>query len=129
MLLIVLALATSAFADPPPSAFDGRCFYPPGLGDPVPLEVRTTCNRVVTGPQGVDFLQTAWDARMLSFSGRWEEDRLVVETVTERSGRSYEARGLCRIYRADEEVSVIACTAVQGARSWIGNFRVSGIDG
>jgi len=129
MILPLLALATSAFADPGPVGYEGRCFYPPGLGDPAPLEIRTNCDRVETDAQGVDFLDTAWDARMLRFAGDWDGGRMTVTSVTQRNGETFAARGLCRVYRANEKVSTIACTAVNGARSWVGNFQVSRING
>ncbi len=127
MLLPLLAFAASAFAAPTPAGYDGQCFYPPGLGDPAPLEVRVTCDHVSTDANGMEFSDTNWDARMLRFSGEWQDERLTVTSVTQRNGQVFEARGLCRIYRTNEEVSVIACTAVNGARTWIGNFRVSRI--
>lgn len=124
-LLALLLFAQSAFAAAPAASYDGQCIYPPGLGEPRPGEVRVTCSRVVLDAGGVDFIDRAWNRRMLRFSGQWEGDRLTVRSVTPRSGSTVEARGLCRTYYAEEEVSVIACTAVSGGRSWIGNFQMS----
>jgi hypothetical protein len=123
--LSLVVLAQAAFAPTPAASYDGQCIYPPGLGEPRGEEVRVTCNRVATDSGGVEFHDRNWDARMLRFSGEWAGDRLTVRSVTPRRGSTVEARGLCRIYHANEAVSVIACTAVSGSRSWIGNFRVS----
>ena len=124
-LLTILALAQSAFGAAPAAEFDGQCVYPPGLGEPRPGEVWVTCSRVRLGPDGIDFIDRAWNRRMLRFSGEWQGDRLTVRSVTPRSGATLEVRGLCRTYYTDEKVSVIACTAVAGGRSWLGNFKVS----
>lgn len=124
-LFPLLLLAQSAFAAAPAASYDGQCMYPPGLGEPQPGEVRVTCSRVILAENAVDFVDRAWNRRMLRFSGQWEGDRLTVSSVTARSGSTVEARGLCRTFRADEQVSVIACTAVSGSRTWIGNFKVS----
>ena len=124
-LSALLLIAQSTFAALPADGFDGQCIYPPGLGDPRPGEVRVTCNRVELDEGGVDFVDRSWNRRMLRFAGEWEGDRLVVRTVTPRTGATLEVRGLCRTYHANEAVSVIACTAVAGGRSWIANFKVS----
>jgi hypothetical protein len=108
----------------PAASYDGECLYPPGLGEPRG-ELRVSCNRVVTDGDGVEFRDRNWNARMARFSGEWDGDRLTVRSVRLRTGAAIEARGLCRTYYANEEVSVIACTAVSGGRSWIGNFKVS----
>jgi hypothetical protein len=97
------------------------------LGDPRPGEVRVSCDRVATDKTGVDFVSRAWDTRMLRFSGEWDGDLLKVRSITPRSGAALQARGVCRVDSANGEVSVIACTAVAGGRSWIGNFKVSRI--
>ena len=123
----LLLLAQVAFGAAPGASYDGQCIYPPGLGEPRGDEVRVTCNRVNVDGAGVDFVDRSWNRRMLRFSGQWEGDRLTVRSVTPRDGRMVEARGLCRTYYANEEVSVIACTAVSGGRTWLGNFKVSRI--
>ena len=123
-LFTILALAQSAFGAMAPAEFDGQCLYPPGLGEPRGGEVRVTCSRVALDASGVNFIDRAWNRRMLRFAGEWNGDRLTVRSVTPRSGAALEVRGLCRIYYANEEVSTIACTAVAGGRSWIGNFKV-----
>jgi hypothetical protein len=122
-----LFIAQSAFTAVPAAALDGQCIYPPGLGDPQSGEVRVTCSRVELDAGGIDFVDRSWNRRMLRFSGDWEGDRLTVHTVTPRSGATQEVRGLCRVYYANEVVSVIACTAVAGGRTWLGNFRASRI--
>ncbi|WP_305097712.1 hypothetical protein [Croceibacterium aestuarii] len=123
-LFAFLALAQGAVADVPTS-YDGQCIYPPVLGDPRPGEVRLTCSRVITDGAGIDFIDREWDSRMMRFAGVWDGDLLKVRSVTPRTGAALQARGVCRVDYADGAVSVIACTAIAGGRSWIGNFRVS----
>ena len=125
ILLPLIALAQGAFAAAPAVTYDGQCVYPPGLGEPRPGEVWVTCSQVVRNSDGLDFRDRAWDRSMLRFSGEWDGDRLTVRSVVPRTGGPVEARGLCRMYYAEEAVSVIACTAVSNGRSWIGNFKVS----
>ena len=126
-LLALALLAQSAFAAPPPASYEGECVYAPGLGEPRAGEVRVTCDQVTTDAGGIDFRTSAWDVRMLRFAGTWDGDRLTVASVVPRSGPPVEVRGLCRRYYANERVSVIACTAVAGGRSWIANFKVTRI--
>ena len=126
LMLAVLAIAQSAFASVPDATFDGQCLYPPGLGAPAPLEARATCDRVRADGNGVEFQDSQWPDKRLRFMGEWGEgERMVVRAVVPRNGETIEARGLCRIYRANDEPSMVACTAVAGARSWVANFRVS----
>ena len=128
MIAAALALlAQSASATLPPAVFDGECIYAPGLGDPRPGETRVTCNQVLSDPAGIEFRDSNWDARMMRFIGEWNSDRLTVRQIVPRSGSSIDVRGLCRTYYTQGEVSVIACTAVAGGRSWIANFKVSRI--
>ena len=124
-LLPLIALAQAAFGAAPQASYDGQCVYPPGLGEPRSGEVWVTCSRMTTDADGVDFRDRGWNRSMLRFSGEWDGDRLTVHSITPRTGRPVEVRGLCRTYYANEQVSVIACTAVSGSRSWIGNFKVS----
>lgn len=126
-MLALALLAQSAFGVPPAASYDGQCIYAPGLGEPRGGEVRVTCDQVVTDAGGIDFRSAAWDARMMRFAGNWEGDRLTVTSIVPRSGSPVEVRGLCRRYYANQQVSVIACTAVAGGRSWIANFRVTRI--
>jgi hypothetical protein len=124
-LLPLIALAQAAFGSAPAASYDGQCIYPPGLGSPRPGELWVICSEVATDADGVDFRDRGFDRSMLRFSGEWGGDRLTVRSVTPRTGGPVEARGLCRTYYVDGEVSVIACTAVSGSRSWAGNFKVS----
>ena len=127
VVLALLALAQAAVGDPGQATYHGQCFYPPILGDPRPGEVRILCDQVATDETGVEFVDSTWDVRMVRFAGYWEGNILAVRSVTSRTGATVEARGACRIDRANGKVSVIACTAVTHGRSWIGNFRVSKI--
>ena len=122
----LLFLAQAAFTPAPGVSYDGQCIYPPGLGEPRG-ELRVTCTRVVTDADGVEFRNRSIGVRMARFSGAWNGDRLTVRSVRLRTGSSFEARGMCRVYHANEQVSVIACTAVSSGRSYIANFMVSRI--
>lgn len=126
-LLPLIALAQAAFGSAPVASYDGQCTYPAGRGEPRPGEMWVTCSRLVADAEGVDFRDRGWDRSMLRFAGEWDGDRLTVRSVVPRTGGPVEARGLCRTYYADEEVSVIACAARSGGRLWIGNFKVSRI--
>lgn len=103
--------------------FEGRCAYPPGLGEPGPGEIRASCNHVRVESEAVVFASRDWGDQV-RFSGTFEGERLEVHTVTPRVGEPVATRGLCRIFYADGAVSVISCTAVEeeGPRSWIANF-------
>ncbi|MXO59916.1 hypothetical protein GRI89_10230 [Altererythrobacter salegens] len=125
-LLAILALAEAAVSGAP-ATYDGRCMYPAVLGDPRPGEVRLSCSQVDTDDEGIDFVDREWNSRMMRFAGIWDGDLLKVRSVTPRTGATLEARGVCRVDHTNGAVSVIACTAVAGGLSWIGNFRVSKI--
>lgn len=125
MLLEMLTLVAAQFAPDPAvvQEFDGRCTYPPGLGEPGLGEIRATCNRVTVDDASVVFGSRDWGDQV-RFSGTFQGDRLAVQTVTPRAGDPVAVRGLCRVFYADDKVSVISCTAVEqnGPRSWIANF-------
>lgn len=127
VVLSLLALAQAVVGTTPAATYDGQCIYPPVLGEAGPGEIRVTCSRVATDGTGIDFVDREWDARMVRFSGYWDGNILAVRSVTPRSGATVEARGACRIDKANGAVSVIACTAVTGGRTFVGNFRVSKI--
>ena len=113
LMLSVLAIAQSAFASVPDATFDGQCLYPPGLGAPAPLEARATCDRVRADGDGVEFMDSQWPDKRLRFVGEWSEgERMVVRAVVPRNGEMVEARGLCRIYRANDEPELASARRV-----------------
>jgi len=121
--LLSLIAAPLVAAGDQTATFDGECIYPPALGQPAPGETRILCDTVVADTNGIEFRLNSWDARMIRFSGTWRGEDLMVTSIQLRTGKCKVVRGQCRFYYAGGEVSMISCTSVAGADSWIANFR------
>ena len=59
----------------------------------------------------------------MRFFGTWHGDQLQVSSIQERNRDPIEARGQCRIFFANDGVSMVSCTAIGGGRGWVANFR------
>jgi hypothetical protein len=121
---LALALAADSFVpeDDLPLSFAGECIYPPKVVDAAASDTLVLCDAAVADEQGVEFRQRQWDAGT-RFFGEWHGDQLRVTSIRPRAGDAVEARGQCRIYFANDAVSMISCTAIGAGRGWIANFR------
>lgn len=123
LLAFALALAAS-FSPSPPLTLHGGCIYPPALGEPGRDRSFVQCDMAVADAGGVEFRQSAWDARF-RYEGRWNGDILHVTALRPRTGQASPASGTCRISLTDGNVAWISCLAVVNGRAWVANFRAA----
>jgi hypothetical protein len=122
---VALALVLAASLAPtPPVTLQGACIYPPSIGEPGGDRSFVQCDTVATDAGGVEFRQSAWDARF-RYEGTWQGGILRVTSLRPRTGKSTPARGTCRVYLTDKQISTISCLAVVNGRSWVANFRAA----
>lgn len=128
LLAFALALAANQFVpeDDLPLDLHGECIYPPAVVDAAGGAGLVLCDTVIAVEGGIVFRQRQWSADF-HFFGAWHGDQLQVTSIQGRTGERVEARGLCRIYFAQDDISMISCTSIGGGRDWIANFRKSQI--
>jgi hypothetical protein len=123
-ILLALALAANPFLpeDDLPLDLHGECIYPPRIVEAAANDTLLLCDSVVADTEGIAFRRSQWNFGT-RFFGEWHGDRLQVTSIQGRTGDPFEARGQCRIYFANEAISMISCTAIGAGRGWVANFR------
>jgi hypothetical protein len=121
---LILALAANQFVpeDDLPLDLHGECIYPPKIVDAAANDTLLLCDTVAADEQGITFRQSQWNAGT-QFFGEWHGGQLRVTSIRGRTGDPFEARGQCRIYFANDAISMISCTATGAGRGWVANFR------
>jgi hypothetical protein len=122
LLALVLAANQAVPENDLPLDLKGECFYPPHIAEAAPTAIRVICDTVAVESGRVDFEQREWNAHS-RFFGNWQGGVFTVTAVQPRNGRRIEARGTCRIDRANGRISMVSCAAVAGGRGWLANFR------
>jgi hypothetical protein len=105
-----------------PLALHGECIYPPKIAEALPDAVQVICDTVEVTAGGVDFQRRGWDAHT-RFFGNWQGSIMTVTAIQPRNERRAEARGSCRIDYANNEISLVSCSAFGRGRGWVANFR------
>tara|TARA_B100001057_G_scaffold396049_1_gene405761 strand:- start:346 stop:741 length:396 start_codon:yes stop_codon:yes gene_type:complete len=125
MLSLAFLFAAQFAADAlPTGTYSGTCLYPQAVEERAAPGELITCNEVRISDGQISFGQRGWQSRT-QFNGIFEGSRMTVSSVTLPNGRTYEVRGVCEIYFANEEVSTVACTANSNRGSMAANFVVS----
>ena len=124
LIALALALAANQFVpeDDLPLNLHGECIYPQRIVDAAANDTLLLCDAARADRQGIEFRQSQWNAGT-RFFGEWHGDQLKVTSMQGRTGDPFEARGQCRLYFANEDVSMISCTAIGAGRGWVANFR------
>ncbi|QZH76233.1 MAG: hypothetical protein JY451_06725 [Erythrobacter sp.] len=111
-MLFALLLAAQFAADVlPVGQYEGSCIYPQAVVDRAEGTELLTCQRAEIARDSIAFGLAGWNVET-RFSGTFDGDRLTVESVTLSNGRTLPVRGLCQVYYSGDEVSTIACTAI-----------------
>ena len=125
MLSLAFLFAAQFAADAlPTGTYSGTCLYPEAVEERAAPGELITCNEVRISYGQVSFGQRGWQTRT-RFNGTFEGSRMTVSSVTLPNGRTYEVRGVCEVYFANEELSTVACTASSNRGSMAANFVVS----
>jgi hypothetical protein len=124
LTLLALVLAANPFVpeDDLPLDLHGECIYPPRIVEAAANDTLLLCDAVAADAEGISFRRSQWNYET-RFLGEWHGDRLRVTSVQGRTGDPFEARGQCRIYFANDAISMVSCTAIGAGRGWVGNFR------
>ncbi len=129
MLFALVTLIAAQFPGDAPleGRFEGHCQYPPALAERAAGTALITCTRLTVDDGGIAFGLRGWETEV-RFEGAFDGERLTVERIVTRHRGAEDARGLCQLYYANEDLSTVACTAVAGPRSYAANFIVSRIN-
>jgi hypothetical protein len=122
-LLAALALQPAAATDT--VELEGRCEYPESVRQYQHETVLAICSHLTISREGDDTVFTFGPRSLgptMKFAGRMSGNRMEVRQVTLRDGETNAAEGTCEIFYTNGEVSVVACLAHSGARSWAANF-------
>ncbi|MDE8653768.1 hypothetical protein [Novosphingobium album (ex Liu et al. 2023)] len=130
MFAIALAalLASLAATGDARLQLNGRCEYSAEVQehrDGTVLALCDTLEIVRDGNTGtLDFRQRSWGST-IRFQGEMAGDRMIVRSVRPRAGETAPATGTCEVFHANDRISVVACLARAGTRSYAANFVVS----
>ncbi|KLE34248.1 hypothetical protein [Aurantiacibacter luteus] len=114
LFLSVLLAAPLANQAVDSQRYSGDCIYPPELAKRAPETLLLTCQRAEITATSIAFGLAGWDVET-RFHGRFDGNRLDLDSVTLTNGRTVAVRGLCQVSYANSRVSTIACTAVSDA--------------
>lgn len=120
-LALVLAAAPGS-AGARPLILHGECLYPPKIAEALPGAIQASCDTAVVTADGVDFRHRGWEAHT-RFFGTWQGGILTVMAIQPWGEPRAEAKGSCRIDRANGRISLVSCSAFGAGRGWLANFR------
>jgi len=126
--MIAAILAASALQPAAASdtlVLEGRCEYPPAVRQHQAQTVLAICNQLTIAREGGEMVITFGPRGLgptMTFTGQADGNRMQVQQVTLRRGEIESAEGTCEISYTNGEISVVACLANAGPRSWAGNF-------
>ena len=121
---LVLALAAGQFVPERdlPLALHGECIYPAALAQFAPGATPLLCQTVVATEEEVEFRQRQVPGG-IHFIGTWHDGQLQLTSMQVRAGKPVDAQGFCKIYFANETISMVTCRADAGGQTYVGNFR------
>lgn len=129
MSSLVLAALAAVTSPSGLTFYDGRCIYPPELGEAGPNEVRLECNSVVVSerPDGDLLVQFALKGggSIFGFAGDVDDHgTLSVRRIYPKPGTVVQAtRGHCRIFTEHDKVSGITCVGGVEGQTFVANFE------
>lgn len=108
----------------------GRCSYSEAVKELHDGTILVECSQLRASRDG----RATYDFRYrgfgpgIRFSGELRGDTLIVEEATLRNGERRDARGECRTFYANGEVSVVTCLVTAGSQHFAVNFVPSPFD-